>query len=204
MNKLRVRAIKNISFYEEKKKTLLFFLSLILLIFISYFLLKYSFAKYRSQAKLNASIDRALYIFETQEMTFNLDPNKIIPSDSPYVYNFTISNFKDEDTCDVDIEYTLKIRSTTNLPITIKLYKNENYTNNNSTNLISSFSSSQDEDGAWYRVYPTLGPYQFLYTTRTTDTYTLVVNFPKEYSRNTLYSDSIEDIEVTVNSKQII
>ena len=43
--------------------------------------------------KLNANIERALYIFNQEKMDFNIDFNQIIPSDEPYVYKFSISNF---------------------------------------------------------------------------------------------------------------
>ena len=43
-----------------------------------------------------------------------------------------------------------------------------------------------------------------LYTDQITDIYTLVINFSKEYASNSVYADSIENIEVMIKSKQIV
>ena len=42
------------------------------------------------------------------------------------------------------------------------------------------------------------------YTAQTKDIYTIVINYPKSYSDYEVYADYIEDIEITIKSKQII
>ena len=61
----------------------------------------------------------------------------------------------------------------------------------------------QDSDGAWYNIYEPEGTYEMYYEDQITDIYTLVINFPKAYSSNAIYADSIENIEVMIKSKQI-
>lgn len=194
----------NINYFEEKKRFLLFSLFLLLILYLSFKLFGVAYASYETKAKLNASIDRAIYLIDNEGMSFNIDPEQIIPSDDPYVYKFSISNFNATTRSDIDLLYELRVTTTTNLPLTFELYRNENYDDANAVNLFSSPRVAQDEDGAWYNIYEPSGVYEMLYAEEVTDIYTLVINFPKVYSSNVVYADSIENIEVMIKSKQMV
>lgn len=196
--------IKNIQYLEEKKRFLLFVVLLFSCLFFAVFLLQKAYASYESYARLSADIDQALYILDAEELSFSLEPSKIVPSDDPYVYKFSVSNFDGEDSSEVDLIYKLDVRTTTNLPITVELYRNENYGDSGITNLLGPAQLKQDVDGAWYRTYIPGETYTMEFKNRITDIYTLVVNFPKIYSEDTTYADSIENIEITIESSQII
>lgn len=195
---------RNINYLEEKKRFLLLALSLLLLLFLAASLLARAYARYESKAKLNANIDRALYIFKEDELAFNLEPEKIVPTDEDFVYKFSISNFNDTNESDVNFSYTLDLRSTTNLPLTIELYRNEVYGTQGITNILGGSVMKRDVDGAWYRTYKPSDEYVMNYTEKITDVYTLVIKFPKIYAEDTTYADAIENIEVVIKSKQII
>ena len=90
-----INKIKNSPYYEEKKRFLLFGVSLIFVLFFSFFLLRKTFARYELRTKIDANIDRALYIFDATEMSFNLEPSGIVPSSNEYVYRFSVSNFNE-------------------------------------------------------------------------------------------------------------
>lgn len=194
----------NINYFEEKKRFLLFSLFLLLILYLSFKLFGVAYASYETKAKLNASIDRAIYLIDNEGMSFNIDPEQIIPSDDPYVYKFSISNFNATTRSDIDLLYELRVTTTTNLPLTFELYRNENYDDATAVNLFSSPRVAQDEDGAWYNIYEPSGVYEMLYAEEVTDIYTLVINFPKVYSSNVVYADSIENIEVMIKSKQMV
>ena len=172
--------------------------------YLSFKLFGVAYASYETKAKLNASIDRAIYLIDNEGMSFNIDPEQIIPSDDPYVYKFSISNFNATTRSDIDLLYELRVTTTTNLPLTFELYRNENYDDATAVNLFSSPRVAQDEDGAWYNIYEPSGVYEMLYAEEVTDIYTLVINFPKVYSSNVVYADSIENIEVMIKSKQMV
>lgn len=194
---------ENISYYEEKKRLLIVVLGLFLLIILAIKLFQIAYASYESEAKLNANINKALYILEEGGMDFNIDLNKIEPSDKPYVYKFSISNYKGNKHSQVDIEYKIDFKTTTNLPLTYKLYRNENYDDAGATDLFDEAKVTQDVDGAWYNTLEGKEKYVLPYTEDKTDIYTLVVHFPKEYKTNTEYADSIENIEVAIKSNQV-
>lgn len=194
---------ENISYYEEKKRLLIVVLGLFLLIILAIKLFQIAYASYESEAKLNANINKALYILEEGGMDFNIDLNKIEPSDKPYVYKFSISNYKGNKHSQVDIEYKIDFKTTTNLPLTYELYRNENYDAAGATDLFDEAKATQDVDGAWYNTLEGKEKYMFPYTEDKTDIYTLVVHFPKEYKTNTEYADSIENIEAAIKSNQV-
>lgn len=202
MNKIINKLFGN--YAEEKKKFLLFAFLLILLLFLSFYLLRSAYARYQVDAKINADIDRALYIIGEEKLSFNIETDGIIPSNEPYIYKFSVSNFNETSVSDVDINYSINIRTTTNLPITLSLYRNQNYSSNGATNIFNSPITKQDEDGAWYRIYKTNSSYDFYYTNTTTDVYTLVIDFPLIYANDTTYANYIESIEVNIESKQIV
>lgn len=194
----------HISHFEEKKRFLLVVLGMFLLIFVAFKLFQIAYAAYESSAKLNANIEKALYILEEGGLSFNIDLNKIEPSSSPYIYKFSISNFYGSKHSDVDIEYQLSIRSTTNLPLVYELYRNQNYDGSSAINLFDSFMVQQDEDGAWYNFFEGREKYFFSYNEDSTDIYTLVIYFDEQYKNVLDYADNLENIEVKIDSHQVI
>lgn len=198
------KSINNIKFLEEKKRFLLFALILLLALFLAYFLFKSAYASYKSSARLVANIDKAIYLIDTDKMSFNIDPEQIVPSVEPYTYKFSVSNFNSTSRSEIDILYKIKVITTTNLPITVQLYRNENYDDAGATPLLTGARSLQDVDGSWYNIYDNSLEYEMGYSDKITDIYTLVVEFPKTYSSSTTYADCIENIEIDVESSQKI
>lgn len=194
---------ENISYFEEKKRFLIVILVMFILIVVAIKLLQIAYASYESKAKLNANIDKALYILKTGGMNFNIDLDKIEPSSKPYIYKFSISNFDGNRHSDVDIEYQMNITTTTNLPLTYELYRNENYDDENATNLFENMKTKQDVDGAWYNYLEGQEKYLFPYEEDKTDIYTLVVYFPESNKTTTEYADNLENIEVEIKSNQV-
>ena len=194
----------NIKYFTYKKRflkmSLIFGACLLLIIY----LITRAYGSYITTAKLRADIDKAIYVFEEETMSFNIDENKIIPSNDPYTYTFSVQNYNSTQTSDVDLTYNINIRSTTNLPLEISLYRNESPSASGATNIIGSPTLRQDADGAWYKLYTESDDYALNYNTQTKDIFTLVIVFPQSYSLNTTYADITENIEVIINSKQTI
>ena len=128
--------IKNIQYLEEKKRFLLFVLLIFCTLFLAVLLIVKAYASYESSARLGADLDQALYILNAEELSFSLDPNKVVPSDDPYIYKFSVSNFDGSDSSEVDLTYNIGVRSTTNLPITVEMYRNENYGDSGINNML--------------------------------------------------------------------
>ena len=117
--------------------------------------------------------------------------------------NFSIANHNGSNRLEVDAIYELKIVTTTNLPLTYKLYKNEDYNDANATNLLEGTMDLpvQDEDGTYFRTITT-DKITLKYTEGKTNLYQKVVYFPENYNQEN-YQDIIELIEINVNGKQV-
>ena len=161
-----------------------------------------SYAFYNSKVNLALDIKTAMYVIEPGEMSYNIDLDKIIPSDNPYIYTFSISNFNEENTTDVDLEYTLKMQTTTNLLLEYRIYYDSYDLDTN--DLISTRELRQDEDGSWYNYYVIDEKNEFSYEENKTNIYYLVIDFPTVYKNVLEYSDAIENIQIIIDSKQIL
>lgn len=195
-----INKINNIKYKDQKLRLIGFGCSLLVILFLSGFLFSISLASYQSQTRLRANIDKALYVFNREKMSFNIDSEKIVPSDEDYSYKFSISNYSEEKESDFNIVYTLKIKTTTNLPLEFKLYKNTDLNNN----ILSSAEIKQDIDGSYYKVYTVDEEVLMKYEDKVIDVYTLNINFPKKYAEDLTYADCIEAIEVIIDSSQAI
>ena len=189
----------------ENRFKLLIKSSLIMILFalVGTFFVK-SFSLYQSSKTLSANVDKAIYLLNPDSLRFNLFPDGIIPSDSSYTYSFSIQNYTDTKDGDINFKYHIEVTTTTNLPITLKLYRNQAYDNPSSTNLLSSFQLLQDEDNAWYKVYNPTAEYTMNYSVHTKDTYTIVVNYPEVNKSHLEYAGVPEYIEIGIYSEQIV
>lgn len=172
----------------------------ILFIILIFILLNRTFAKYKTEATSQAEIQAAFYLLNDEYQTAEVKLDSLEPRDDEYVYSFSVSNNKSNKRTETSLEYELKIVTTTNLPLSYKLYKNEDY--KTGTNIITSDTILPDEYGTFFRTVCTEKEI-FTYSENKTNIYTLVVKFPKEYNK-TEYQDIIEAIAIEIESKQLI
>ena len=178
-------------------------LTLILIIFIILLIIvPITYSKFQSHAKSNDDVKTAFYIIDSNSENKQIILDKMIPQDEPYTYNFIVANNNGEKRCETNMEYTLTITTTTNLPLTYKLYLNEKYTDPNSKNIIISEETAPDDDGTYFKTIKT-NKLTFSHEKDESNIYQLVVEFPKQYN-TTDYQDSVEAIIINVDSKQII
>ena len=159
-------------------------------------------ARYESVSDSKADVDFAFYLLKDDYKTMTTNLGSLLPQDDAYVYDFSIGNEDGTDRAEVDLEYELTIRTTTNLPLTYKLYMNEKYNQKDANDIIKTNEVYQDEDGTYFRKMTTEKE-ELKYKEPKTNTYQLVVSFPSNYNTEN-YQDIIEAIEINVDGKQII
>lgn len=196
--------LKNTKYYESKKRFIIFLCIILSAYLVGIILFKTVYATYESRAKLTSNIDQALYIFNDTKLDFNIDTLKIIPSNDSYTYKFSVANYTTTKHSDVDLVYNVKVTTTTNLPLTYRLYRNENYNEQGATNILDTNTVRTDTDGSWYNVMIASTNYNFYYNQDNTDIYTLVIDFPKSYASDTTYADNIDSIQIELDSRQVI
>lgn len=158
-------------------------------------------SKYESESRSNANVDIAFYLLKEDYQTMTLNLASIFPRDNAYIYTFSIGNQDGEQTAETDLVYDLKVRTTTNLPLTYDLYMNEEYDEDGAQSIINTNIVDKDEDGTYFRTMTT-STITLKYTEPTTNLYQLIVYFPSNYN-TTNYQDIIEALEITVDSKQV-
>lgn len=187
---------------KRRIKLLIIFAILLVL----YKLIFSSYSLYESEANSSADIDVAFYLLKDDYKSKVIALDDMIPG-STQKCEFSISNYYVDDEgndviSETDMEYTLKIRTTTNLPLEYKLYMNQSADNANSDDIIEIPIITQDEDATYFKQLVE-DKQEFPYTQGYTNTYTLVIEFPEEF-KGIEYQDIIECIEISIDSKQII
>lgn len=158
-------------------------------------------SKYESISNSYANVDIAFYLLKEDFQIMTLNLASILPQNNAYTFEFSIGNQAGEDIAEVDIEYELTLRTTTNLPLTYELYMNQSYTDQWATNIIKENTVNLDENGTYFRTMTT-DKITLKYTEGKTNLYQLVVYFPENYNQEN-YQDIIELIEINVNGVQI-
>lgn len=176
----------------KNKRIIILLLFLIILLSVIGMIL----ARYRSKATSSEEIEVAYYVIGTDYQTQSLNLDSMLPREEPYNYDITVSNEKNGIITETAIEYTMQIKTTTNLPLKYALYDEDD------NNIIEATETIQDEDGVYY----------INFTSQTNEfglkkeihTYNLSIEFPIEYIANSEYADIIELVEITIDSKQKI
>ena len=199
-----------------KSLIIILLLSIIIFAFIQ---IRKTLARYETTTATERDVDVAFWLvgnsFESQRILID----EIYPSDTPYEYTFTVSNFKESKIAETDLEYEITLTTTTNLPLEYEIQKNgvtcATYVPGTSTTQLI-----KDANGTYYaqmKLGSTSAPSPFVLDTihdgngdgkyenrKLTDTFVIKVTFPKVNSANREYADLIENIKIELSAKQII
>ncbi len=210
--------------FLSKKKINFLTVFLILDVFVILTMFNTTGAVYSSKAIGNTEMEVALYAFSAEQLSqldkvngkviddsIDISLGDISPGETKY-YKFDVYNYLTDEkdnviaTAETNISYNLKIITTTNLPLEYKLYMNQSAYSSNASNILNNASYSTnmitDGYGTFYQVFA-VDEQCFKHSKSSVDEYTLVVNFPGEYS-DVLYQDLIESIKIQVESKQVL
>lgn len=174
----------------------------IIILALLIFIIPITYSKFQTSTTPNANVETAFYLIDSTYETKTIKLDNLVPSDNTYTYNFTVANNDGTKRAETDIEYTINIKTTTNLPLTYALYLNQQYTDNGSTNVIINDITEADENGTYFKKMTTDSTI-FSHQKDENNFYQLTVIFPKEYD-DFEYQGIIEGIFITVESKQII
>ena len=183
---------------RKRKAKLMYirFAFLVILAIVAISLIRNSIAKYKSNAKSNADVDLAFYMFKEQDISQDLKLESILPREEPYEYTFSVSNNDGTDRTETAIHYTIEFKTTTNLPLNFKVYNSEDL----STNLVESTETRADDDGTYFKYIKVVGG-NLGFEEDETITYKLNVEFPKDYNLAE-YEGIVEYVKITIKSAQ--
>lgn len=187
---------------KKKLKKSIIILFLVAIIIIAIILIRNTLSRYETAATSDKDVDVAFWMFHDDFQSASIIIKDIYPSNNSFDYSFSVSNFEaDEDgtinkRAETDLEYNLKITTTTNLPLEYAIEKNGEMITTEQ-NIVT------DEDGTYYREI-IIESSQMVEGEDLTDNYVIKVTFPKENDTNAEYSDLIEYIKLDINAEQII
>ena len=118
-----------------------------------------------------------------------------MPRATPYEYSFLVANNYNNERTQTALEYTIKITTTTNLPLEFSVHKD-----GENTELITSSVEQRDSDQTYFR-YITVQGDEFGYTQNQQNIYKLEILFSDDYD-DADYEGIIEYIQLTIESKQ--
>ncbi len=191
--------MKILSILKIKKRVTKIIVIIFLLLF-SFVVIPYAYSRYESSATSNLVAPIAHYLLKADYIQTNIEVGTIVPSDDPYIYTFTISNNYQGRRTEINLEYDVAIRTTTNLPLEYELYINQDYEHPSSTSSIISDEYIQDDHNTYFRELKVAREY-FNFTLDEINNYTLVVRFPSQYKVNN-YEEIIESVEIIIDSRQ--
>lgn len=202
------------------KKKLNMYLKVIILLVIALILIKViqnAFSRYKSEASSEQEIEIAYILLHTQQVTDNILINNLLPGNisgnvteatlqfdelKPATYEFQVKNTDGTNRSEVNIDYTITLRATTNLPLEYELYKNQNYNDTGATNILGTSSIERDSYGTYFKVSSS-GTQNLGHQTDQADTYQLVVKFPAT-ANSYLYSDIAESLQLIIDAREKI
>ena len=169
-----------------------------------------SYSLYESNAESSADIDIAFFLVNDSYDSQVISLEDVEPGDTTQVA-FSVSNFYINDdnesiVADTDMEYSVKVRTTTNLPLEYSV--TENQTARNADNNIALAESATDDFGTYFNtILEDSGEFIIsdddTSSDEYTNTYVVDITFPEDCNDVT-YQNVIECIEISVEAEQIV
>lgn len=204
----------------DKKRLLksLIIISLIIIIIIAIIHIRKTLARYETTATSERDFEVAFWVVDNDFKTDRLVIDDIYPSTNVFDnYTISVTNFDpgnlatevDDKIAETDIEYEIELITTTNLPLSYEIAKDGETISDRVTQQLFT-----DSDGTVYRKIK-IGTSEnpFIMDTinnttnqknKITNTFTLKVTFPSQYSTNQEYADLMEDIKINLTARQVI
>lgn len=183
---------------RKKFKLINYFFLLLIVLILFILLIKPTRAKYRSSAVGSANVDLAYYLFGAGSISQDLKLESILPRDAAYEYTFLVANNDGTKRTDTAIDYSIIIKTTTNLPLEFEVYKTTDLT----TDLAGTPNAYRDTDGTYFQTINVTGG-SFGFSQNQQETYKILVKFPKRYNLAE-YEGIVEYVQLTINSSQKI
>lgn len=159
-----------------------------------------TYTRYETSAELNAKANIAYFILDSGNYTNTISLDGLTPSEDVHNFVINVSNFKDSKRADVNIEYTITLEATTNIPLSFQLLKNESGT---PTDVISTTSYYQDGD-MYIKEMTSDTTFTMNYDSNITHQFTLAVTFPEIYKNMpNNYQGKIDLLTVTIHAEQV-
>ena len=180
---------------NRRKLIFMRFSMLILFLLVGTYIIQSGFARYRSTATAQADVDLAYYFVKASDISQDLKLERILPRQSKYIYTFSVANYDGNDRTETALDYTIQLKTTTNLPLNYVIHKQ-----GETTNRITTTEAIADDDGTYFKYITATGD-SFGFNQNEEDYYQIEIEFPVEYN-SSQYEGIVEYVQLTVYSTQ--
>lgn len=170
---------------------------LVLIILILIFKLPGTLSKFSSSLSGAATGGIAFYVIEPEYQSKDIKLDEMFPREEEYKYYFSVANYKDEKRLETNAEYSIIIRTTTNLNLEYKLFKKDS-----DEDILVEKNTEPDQDGTYFNIMETKKE-KFGFKENQKNEYVLSIKFPIEYIAYD-YQDVVESVEIIIDSAQVI
>ena len=192
------KIFSNIDFKDFKKYLFLSILVIVTLAVLGS--VKLTQARYENETMVRVKPTLAFFIVDVQSQSGQIKLDGMVPRSVPYLYSFTVSNFKNSLHANVDLVYTIEIITTTNMPLNFRIFKG-----NMQSNEVDVDTITTNDDGVYFRHLVINDVTTMSYRNNITETYTLWVEFPETYKVNADdYAGIIDLVDIKINAEQVV
>ena len=196
------------NFYTKFDKKRFWLVSKLIFVFIAIIgminIIGKTYSRYESDVDLIAGANIAFFVVEQGTYESSISLTGLTPSVDPMYYTFYVANYNtDGRRADVDLKYTISFETTTNLPLTYEIIRNESFDSTH-TNLLGTPVTRQDDYNVFYKTYTNPNEYTFSHVANEVDEYTLKIVFPvsnKDYPD--FYEGTVELFSIIINATQV-
>jgi hypothetical protein len=167
-------------------------------------LINNTFTRYESTVDLSAAATTAFFVIDQGTYEGSISLTDLEPSTVPIYHTFYVANYNtDNKRTNVNLRYTISFETTTNLPLSYEIIRNESFSGTHH-NLIETTTTRTDENGVYYYVFGNDDSFTFNHNQNQLDEYTIKVVFPESYKNYPdLYQGAIELFTVKIHAEQI-
>lgn len=163
-----------------------------------------TYTRYESDVDISAGANVAFFVIDQGLYENHIYIDGLEPSTSAKYYRFYVTNKKDNKRADVDLDYTIKFETTTNLPLEYEIIRNQTYEETHQNIIPSTPVTRQDDYDVFYNVYQCNDVRRFLHTRDEVDQYILKVTFPDTNKDSPdKYQGAIEMFSIIINASQV-
>ena len=156
-----------------------------------------TFSRYVANGSSEAKVKIAFSLLDVTNLSETIKLDEILPNDQYQEYTFAVRNYDEGgNRIDVNMTYTVTLKTTTNIPITYELYDNEGHAIATNHELIT------DSYGTIFNT-ATTNDYSVTYHEDSNNIFVLKYKLSSSYHGEE-YADLADLIEIIVDAEQVV
>ena len=156
-----------------------------------------TFSRYVANGSSEAKVKIAFSLLRVDDLHHTIKLEEILPNDQYQEYPFAVRNYDENgNRIDVNMKYTVTLRTTTNIPISYELYDGEGHAISTTNELVT------DDYGTIFNTSKT-NTYNVTYSANSSNVFVLKYKLSSAYHGEE-YAELADLIEIIVDAEQVV